>query len=323
MTTKWQSAITFLGGSEDAENKLFEKMAIQVHQEIENIAKNNDGIKRRPQHTKMLAGIKNAVFEVSSNLAQDLQIGFLEKGNSYPTVIRFSNAAAFISEDSDKDLRGVAMEITPTQGNVQDFLMTNAEQHHAKDAAEAMATSLAFYKKGILNKVVGIAELAIHVGSIEALRIIETLTKQTKIPVESLATETFWSRAPFRIGEVVVKYRLHPTIKKNEPEKSNKNLSEDLKSRLKNDEIRFEFQVQRYINEELTPIEDATKAWESSFELVGYVVIPKQDLTDDETFFETLHFNPWKVNTNDFEPIGNMNRARKVIYSASVQTQKN
>ncbi len=34
MKVKWQSAIAFSGGSEDAEKKLFKKIANQVHQEI-------------------------------------------------------------------------------------------------------------------------------------------------------------------------------------------------------------------------------------------------------------------------------------------------
>ncbi len=322
MKANWQSAISYLGGTEEKERRLFEKMGKQVHEKIRIISKKYNAAPRRPQHAKMLAGIKNGTFRVLPDLADDLQVGFLKSGLSYPSIVRFSNAAAFYASDDSQDLRGVAIEISPFEGNVQDFLMTNAECHHARNAIEAMATSLAFSKEGFLNKMIGAVDLAAHVGPKEALRIAKTLSKQTRIPVESIATETFWSRAPFRIGEVVVKYRLNPIIQKIEPVKSNANLSEEFKSRLKVDDIKFSFQVQRYIDEGLTPLEDATKIWNSPFEMIAELLIPRQDLINDEVFFKTLHFNPWKLNSKEFEPIGNMNRARKIVYASSEDAQR-
>ncbi len=322
MKANWRSAISYLGGTEEIERGLFEKMGKQVQQKIKNIAKKYNTAPRRPQHAKMLAGIKNGTFRVLPDLAEDLQVGFLKSGLAYPAIVRFSNAAAFFTSDDSQDLRGVAIEILPFEGNVQDFLMTNAERHHARNAVEAMATSLAFCKEGFLNKMIGAAELATHVGPKVALHIIKTLTKQTKIPVESIATETFWSRAPLRIGEVVLKYRLKPAIQKVEPAKSNANLAEEFKSRLKGDDVKFSFQIQRYIDERLTPLEDATKTWNSPFELIAELLIPRQDLINDEVFFKTLHYNPWKVNSKEFEPVGNMNRARKIVYASAEDAQR-
>jgi len=320
--TNWQSAISYLGGNREKEQELFEKMAGQVHQEIAHIAKRYHTVPRRPQHTKMLAGIKNAIFQVSTDIAEDLQVGFLKSGQAYPATVRFSNAAAVPATDDAHDLRGVAIEISPVEGNVQDFLMTNAEKHHAKDAVEAMATSLAFYKPGFLNKLIGAAKLAIGVGPTAASRIIKTLSRQIKIPVESIATETYWSRAPIRIGEVVLKYRLIPFVQKIGPSKSNENLAEEFKARLKEDDIKFSFQIQRYIDETLTPLEDARKSWNAPYEMIAELLIPRQDLTNDEHFFQTIHFNPWKVNSKEFEPLGNMNRARKIVYGASENAQR-
>ncbi|HEY4968001.1 MAG TPA: hypothetical protein VII28_16455 [Puia sp.] len=320
--TNWQSAIAYLGGTEENEQALIEKMGRQIHQEVNQIARQHHTAPRRPQHTKMLAGIKNAIFQISPDLMEDLNVGFLKGGQSYPATVRFSNAAAFLAADDAHDLRGVAIEISPFEGNVQDFLMTNAEQHHAKDAIQAMATSLAFSKKGFVNKITGTVQLTTRVGPKEALRILKTISKQIKIPVESIATETYWSRAPVRIGEVVLKYRLYPAIHKTEPVKSNENLVEEFKTRLEKDDIQFSFQIQRYINETLTPLEDATKSWLSPFETIADLIIPKQDLVNDDHFFSTKHFNPWKINSKEFEPVGNMNRARKIVYAASEKAQR-
>ncbi len=211
--------------------------------------------------------------------------------------------------------------------------MTNAEEHHAKDAFEAMSTSVAFSTEGALremlstdNKAIqaldGFLELAKRVGAIDAARIILKLKGQMKIPVESLATETYWSRAPLRIGEVVVKYLLSPVVQKVEPKKSEENLGEELKQRLEQNEVRFNFQVQRYVNEDDTPLEDARERWKSPRKTIAELVIPQQTLVDDMEFFEGLEFNPWHINTSDFEPIGSMNRARKVVYPSGVEARK-
>lgn len=329
-----QLPIKFLGDSEEKENELIEQMAQEVRQVVESLRDENNGVRRRAQHAKMLAGIKNAEFRVSSGIPEDLRVGFLKPGAVYPAIVRFSNAGGFIrADDSEDDLRGAAIKINPPEGAEHDFLMTNAEEHHAKDAFEAMSTSVAFSTEGALrqmldadNKAIqaidGFVELAKRVGPIDAARIILTLKRQMKIPVGSLATETYWSRAPLRIGEVVVKYLLSPVVQKVEPKESEKNLGEELKQRLEQSEVRFNFQVQRYVNEDDTPLEDAREGWKSPPEKIAELVIPQQTLVGDMAFFESLEFNPWHINTGDFKPIGSMNRARKVVYPSGVDARK-
>jgi hypothetical protein len=332
--TNWQSAIRFLEGSERKEKELIAKMAQEVRQIVDSLKDKTTGDRHRAQHAKMLAGIRNAEFHVSSGIPQDLRAGFLKPGAVYPAIVRFSNAGGFIKgDDSEEDLRGVAIRITPPEGKEHDFLMTNAEEHHAKDAFEAMSTSVAFSTEGALRQMVdadndaikaldGFIELARRVGPIDAARIILKLKSQMKIPVESLATETYWSRAPLRVSEVVVKYLLSPVVQKVEPEKSEQNLGAELKRRLEQNEVRFNFQVQRYVNEDETPLEDARERWKSPHETIAELVIPRQTLVDDVKIFDGLEFNPWHINTSDFEPIGSMNRARKVVYPSGVDARK-
>lgn len=333
----WQSAIRFLGGSEEKERELIEKMALEVREVVESLRDENRGVRRRAQHAKMVAGIENAEFRVSSDVPEDLRVGFLKPGAAHPAVVRFSNANGFIREDdAADDLRGAAIKIRPPEGGEHDFLMTNAEEHHAKDAFEAMSTSVAFSTEGALRQLTdsddsdsviqaidGVVELAKRVGPIDALRIVLKLKGQMKIPVESLATETYWSRAPLRIGETVVKYRLSPVVEKVTPEQSNPDLGGDLRRLLERSEVRFAFQVQRYVNEDKTPLEDARERWESPFQTIAELFIPRQSLADDDSpFFEGMSFNPWHVNTQDFEPVGNMNRARKAVYPAGVNARR-
>ena len=329
-----QLPIKFLGGSEEKEKELVQEMAQEVRQVVESLTDENCGVRRRAQHAKTLAGIKNAEFRVSSNIPDDLRVGFLQPDSVHPAIVRFSNAGGFIrKDDAEHDLRGAAIKINPPEGAAHDFLMTNAEEHHAKDAFEAMSTSVAFSTAGALRQILhadnkpihaldGFLELAKRVGPIDAAHIILTLTRQMKIPVESLATETYWSRAPLRIGEVVVKYFLSPVVHKVEPEESQKDLGAELKQRLEQSEVCFNFQVQRYIDEDDTPLENAREAWKSRPEKIAELVIPRQTLVDDMAFFESLEFNPWHVNTSDFEPLGSMNRARRLVYPSAVVARK-
>ena len=329
-----QLPIKFLGGSEEREKEMVQQMAQEVRQVVESLTDENSGVRRRAQHAKTLAGIKNAEFRVSSSIPENLRAGFLQPGAVHPAIVRFSNAGGFIrTDDAEHDLRGAAIKINPPKGAAHDFLMTNAEEHHARDAYEAMSTSVAFATEGALrqmlhadNKAIqaidGFVELAKRVGPIDAAHIILTLKRQMKIPVESLATETYWSRAPLRIGEVVVKYFLSPVVQKIEPKESEKDLGEELKQRLEQSEIRFDFQVQRYVNEDDTPLENAREAWKSRPEKIAELVIPQQTLVDDMAFFESLEFNPWHINTSDFEPLGSMNRARRIVYPSAVDARK-
>lgn len=329
----WRSAIKFLGGSEEKENELIANMAQEVRRVVESLSEEHKDVRRRAQHAKMLAGVKNAEFRVSSAIPEDLRVGFLKPGAVYPSVLRFSNASGFIQSDSEPDLRGAAVKIKPPEGKEHDFLMTNAEEHHAENALEAMATSVAFSTEGTLRQLIdadgklihtidGFVALARRVDPFDAARILIKLSGQMKIPVESLATETYWSRAPLRIGEVVVKYLLSPVVQKVPPEKSRDDLSKDLRERLAQGAVRFEFQVQRYIDEDLTPLEDARERWKSPPETIAELVIPQQTLVEETGFFESLEFNPWHINTGDFEPVGSMNRARRVVYPSSVAARR-
>ena len=57
------------------------------------------------------------------------------------------------------------------------------------------------------------------------------------------------------------------------------------------------------------------------FETIAQLVIPQQDLRtasarETETLVDNLDFNPWNT-TEEFRPLGNLNRARRTVYQAS------
>lgn len=82
----------------------------------------------------------------------------------------------------------------------------------------------------------------------------------------------------------------------------------------------FDFMVQFYANQRLTPIENHLKNWTTSvapFHKVATINFPPQDFEKpaQQTFCENLSFNPWR-GVEDHQPLGNLNRARKKVYEA-------
>lgn len=322
MTKDWTTDIHYLGGSPDKEKAIIDRLVADVHREVGEIARKSGRPPQRPQHTKMIGGITNAIFRVAAGLPDEFRYGFLIPGAEYPAVVRLSNAAAYPVKEDMNDLHGAAIAVYPNVGDTHHWLMTNAEVHHARNAVEALATSIAFCFPGKFNKLKGTLRLIRQLGLGNTLRIVRTLKAQTAIPVESMATETFFSRAPIRIGNTAVKYRLYPTATKRTPQQSEPDLSMELRTRLLRGEVSYSLQVQRYVSPAATPIEDATVLWKSPFETIATLILPSQQLADKTAFFENHHFNPWQVNTPDFEPLGNMNRARRMVYASAVTAQK-
>ncbi|MFI5171969.1 MAG: catalase [Chitinophagales bacterium] len=329
-------------GSPEKEELFFDEIAKQIREVVRHYKEENNNIAQRANHAQVLTGFINAKFKISDQLAEDLKVGFLIPGKEYNAIIRFSNASGELTNDDSKpDLRGVALRIE-TGNTHHDFLMTNAELHHAKDAREAMITIRAGVEKDIIagkipdtfpleDQIAGLVGalpfLIKHLGFKTGLHIAKTLKQQMNLKVESLSTETFWSRSPIAIGNirsgnpVAVKFRLRPAIKKREQEEikeGESNLAKKLEEELNSNDIRYYFEIQRFIDPEITPIEDATRSWgdDSSFETIAELIIPQKSKNEKE-LADGLLFNPWNVDELFFKPLGSMNRSRRKIYTAS------
>lgn len=326
-------------GSKEQEERFFDKISEDIKEVVTHFEKDN----KRPMrgnHAKILAGITEVQFRVSPDIPADLSIGFLQPGKEYKAIVRFSNASSEFSGSDSKppDLRGVAIRVTTEHGD-HDFLMTNAEQHHAKDAREAMVAIMAGVRGDLIrdlfpiggaikDKIAGAvgagSYLLTHLKPETAKRIVGTLKNQMEREVKSLATEHYWSRAPIAIGKnpedpeqsVAVKYKLEPVS--NDQSGDPQNLGQELKDRISRGEVKFLFRVQRYVDSENTPIEDATVVWSlvSAFETIAELIIPQNAGINDSSV-DSLVFSPWKIDLTTFRPLGSMNRSRKKVYEAS------
>jgi len=148
--------------------------------------------------------------------------------------------------------------------------------------------------------------------------------------VSSVATETYWSRGAMTWGpKLAVRFLLRPapgTAPGPAPSKTDPAyLFHEAARRLADGNVRFELCIQRYVSESSTPIEDTAVEWTEECapaEPVAVLELRQADVTtlDAQTrarAVDALAFNPWNT-TESFRPLGNLNRARKAAYDASV-----
>jgi len=354
--TGWRES--YLGGSQDAENRIFADLAQQVRA-VQVLNRDHAGLDRplRGQHSKIHAGITNAEFRVSRDLPADLKLGFFQPGKIWRTTVRFSNADGLNRPDPELDLRGIALRLSFDDRQPHDFLFVNAPVAHVRDAVEFMIVTTALANKGLMPTMVGdvmdfvsdVQEIAgklqnhgttDFLGSLKtrlqsqfnAVRMLTTLGGQVirSAGIKSFAVQDFWCRPPSKFGPFAVQFKLqHTTRDKLKPEPSGPGLlRDDLQKRLAKGPVVFDFKVQRFVDEETTPIEDTSTEWneaDAPFVTIAQLVIPQQDLNSKEAKArdaqtDALSFSPWNNITGDFlRPLGSMNRARLLGYKASAE----
>ena len=319
----------YSGGSPEAEARQFATFIDQIKRVQAQIKKREHApFIRRAFHAKIHAGITDHVgiadaeFRILPDISEDLKIGIFQPSATYQATVRFSNASGAIQPDATPDLRGVALRVVTDQGNFHDFLMTDAPASHARDARQFMVAAEAMASRW---KIISLLKLLGGLGLGETWRMIQALMKESR-KIDSLATDQFWSRAPYRFGPYAVKFTLQPfgSTPGSSAALGESYLKEDFIERLLRGPITFDFKVQRYVDEVKTPIEDGTVEWKESdapFEAIAQLVIPKQDLRtasakEAEILVDNLDFNPWNT-TEEFRPLGNLNRARRTVYQAS------
>jgi hypothetical protein len=316
----------YWGGSAEAERVHFEKLAVGILEVQARVKKRSGaGDINRAFHAKAIVATANAELRFSRELAPEFRVKFADVGAAFPVTVRISNASGAIQSDKQRDLRGIALRVKVSDQEYHDLLMTNFSVPHARDAKQFVA----FAKAMSGSRILGILKLFGSVGPFEAARMLRNVSKASKRPVSSVALESYWSRGAMLWGGAgPVRYFLRP-VQGAQPANptvagDSNHLRSEIGSRLLNGDVVFDLCVQRYLDEKRTPIENASTEWKESDSpaiCVAQVVIPKQDIHATEAVetaraIDAMAFNPWQT-TDEFRPLGNINRARKTVYEAS------
>lgn len=251
----------------------------------------------------------------------------LERSLCYRVACRFSNGQPCPFSDQAADVRGVAIKFFTAQGIETDLLMTNeGGRSHARNAVQFMDFAdilVAQIAKGALGAVEEASTelLSGKLGPVETARIVAILAKETTLhSVESLTTERFWGSV-VKLGAAAIKYSLRPEDTTaqgtNGDRESDDYLREDLLNRLTTGPLKWQLCVQFFVDEESTPVNDASVAWAGTPIPVGVLEITSPPSVADEARINQMAFNP----ANGFEPLG-ITHARKDVYAASAANRK-
>ncbi|MFI1060668.1 peroxidase family protein [Streptomyces spororaveus] len=322
----------YVGGSPEAERRVFQRLAgdlLRVQLKVKK--RSGSPTLERTFHAKAVLGVENARLTFREDLPEALRAGFASPGAEYPVTVRLSNASGVRQPDSAPDLRGAALRVEVGSGETHDLLMTSFPVSHARDAREfvAFARAMAGADTRLRKGIALFVTLPLAVGWPTAVRMRRNVVAGTRRTVSSLALETYWSRGAILWGDAgPVRYQLRPVADApaapaaapSDPD----HLRRELSQRLRRTDVVFELCVQRYVDARRTSVEDGAAEWkeeDAPVVPVATLVVPRQDVDTAEaracaSRVDQLAFNPWHT-TEDFRPLGNLNRARKLAYEAS------
>jgi hypothetical protein len=279
------------------------------------------GIMRRDAHPKM-HGVVKAEFTVLPNLPANLRVGVFAEPRTYQAWIRFSNQNGTIQADSARDIRGMAIKLMGVPGTklleheqdaaTQDFIVISTNVFVTKDVQEF---------DGLIKAFTG-STLAKLVFLLTHWRVVWNLILSMKKFANPLQIRYF-STTPYLLGTQAVKYSAIPVVEVPDTIPANPSadyLREAMVAQLAKGDAYFDFAVQLQTNADTMPIEDPGVAWSeaaSPFQKVARIRILQQDFDSEQQreFGENLSFTPWH-SLPEHRPLGGVNRARKVVYSA-------
>ena len=280
----------------------------------------------RTLHRKQISAASGSL-EVLAGLPAFAQHGLFAKAATYPLQVRLSNGGMDRAPDRTPDIRGFSLRVLGVQGDSalgngaavsQDFTLINQEVFsHASSAGFVDFVDAA---SG------GIGALLVHTlrsyGLFGGLGQIGRLFKALAKPFSGFATEPFYSGLPMACGAYAVRVRLLPAPRNGKAKaRAREKWDADFHARLKQRELEWELQLQPFVSEELTPIEDASVNWASAYVTVARLSLPQQDIHSavGKALAQSVEagvFDPWQA-LAQHRPLGEVQRARKVVYFQS------
>lgn len=288
--------------------------------------------KGRALHRKQQLGLAGS-FEVLGGLPEYVCHGAFAVPRRFDAWVRLSNGGPDRQADHKPDIRGFAIKLKGVAGpsalgtgrtEAQDFLLINhpAFAFAGADEFVGLAKHLVEGPGALLGYLVK------RYGLIGAMRMMGRLGATFKRPFSGFATENFFTATPIACGPYAARVRL--LAASHEVRKgASGDWAGDVLRRLMLGPLTFDLQLQFFVDEGRTPIEDASVDWPEDvapYVTVGRLTLPPQDpsgTTGRElaAAIEAAAFDPW-IALADHRPLGEVMRARRVVYFASQQGRR-
>jgi len=280
--------------------------------------------KGRALHRRQILALEGR-FEVLGDLPEHAAQGIFARPARFDAWIRLSNGSSACNADGRPDVRGFAIKVLGVEGpsalgagqtDCQDFLLIQLPVTGFAGSAEFVDVALAAAKGPLAI----LGALARRHGLLEGLRRLKRLARGLNAPFSGFATERFYSALPFACGPYAARARLLPPAGEAATGQASRDWAKDVLDRVRVRPLVYELQLQFFVDERRTPIEDASVDWPEAtapFVSVARLTLPKQD--PDREFaqhVEAAAFDPWRA-LAEHRPLGEMMRARKAVYYAS------
>lgn len=283
-------------------------------------------------------GCVRASFDVDASLPSELRQGIFVPGKRYKAWIRFSNGASEINSDKTKDARGMAIKLLGVAGakildeekdaETQDFIMINHPFFFVDNPRQYLAMLKGLHEKMISEKpnVFNTIAAAWSLG----MRNSRLALKISGTRIANPLYEQYWSMTPYRLGAGPGRKAIKFFAKSCTHDKPSAPgffsrpdadyLSKAMATTLSLGDACFNFYLQTFKDFASTPIEQSTVEWKEDAAppvFVARITIPAQtfDSPAQMAFCENLSYTPWHA-LPEHKPLGSVNRARRVIYTA-------
>lgn len=279
----------------------------------------------RALHRKQLTAARGTL-EVLAGLPVFARQGLFAQVGSYPVTLRLSNGGFDRARDRVPDIRGFALRVTGVSGpsalggpaQAQCFTFINQEAFAFPRSDEFVAFALAAAQGGGALMRHLVRRYGVWGAGARMVQMLRTVGR----PFGGFATETLHTAVPMANGAYAVRARLTP-----EPGNgaatpgANADWGADFSARLSRQPLAWALQLQPWVDETTTPLEDASVNWPTPYTTVARLHLPQQDAASPEgqallAEAEAGVFDPWQA-LAAHRPLGDVQRARKVVYFES------
>lgn len=281
----------------------------------------------RALHRKPLAAVRGRL-RVLDGLPEQARHGLFAAPGMHEVWVRLSNGAMDRQSNRRPDIRGFAMRVFGVEGEAalggrtdhQDLSLINQTAFAFPDSRHFFGLVLAAGRSpgallGWVFKTFGL------VGGFKQLK---KLAATAGKPFTGFATEAFASTLPISCGPAAVKVRLLPPAGLKPRAEVNGDWAGDLTAQAAAGPLKYRLQLQFFVDEARTPLEDASVEWpEPIAPFVDVAELTLDAPSTDADFIVLVEagvFDPWQ-SLAAHRPLGEVMRARKVAYFSSQQVR--
>ena len=217
----------------------------------------------RSLHRKQLLATTGTL-EVLDGLPEHARHGLFAAPGSHRVLARFSSGGPEVQSNRVPDIRGFALKIFDVPGpsalggttDHQDLLMINQDRLPTRDSREFID----FMAAATPGPVSGLFHFFKVHGLVGGFARVRELFAALGRKFNGFAAERFNTAAPLCCGPYAVKVRLKPAANP-PPAARSKDIVADLRERLATAPVHWDMELQFFVDEATSPIEDASRIW--------------------------------------------------------------